>query len=80
MFRKHSDAKCPGCTVIRWVVTVILSLTSLAALIGAYKAHVLAGGATFGTTSGSLSLLALSVTLALWAKCAVCCCGCGKDR
>ncbi|MBI2117988.1 hypothetical protein HYT95_03755 [Candidatus Peregrinibacteria bacterium] len=62
--------------VVGWVVTLLLFLAAVAALAGVYKAHFLGGGMVFGTTSGSLSILAFSVTATLWAKFMCHCCGC----
>ena len=71
----------PGCMVMHLVVSALLFLVSLAALVGVYKAHFLGDGSmTFGTSAGSLSLIALGVSLTLWmhqmkncfTKCEVC--------
>jgi len=77
-FKKSSS--CGPCSVVGWLVCLLLFLTSLAALMGVYKAHFLSSGAVFGTTSGSLAILAFSVTVVFWMKCMVCCCGCGKGK
>jgi hypothetical protein len=65
---------------VHGVVTVLLFLCALAALVGVYKSHFLAVGLTFGTTQGSLSLIAFAVTITVamkqlikcYTKCDVC--------
>jgi len=74
--KKSSGGTCGPCTVVQWVVMALLFLATLAALVGVYKAHFLSTGATFGTTSGSLALVAFTLSLTLWAKSASHCCGC----
>jgi len=54
--------------VLDTVVSVFLFLTALAALVGVYKAHIATGGATFGSTTGSLSLIAFAISVSLWKK------------
>lgn len=80
MFGKKSKNKggaCMTCNVTNIVIGVIAVIASLAALVGVYKAHVLSAGVAFGTTSGSLSLLALALNLFLVKKISTCCpCGC----
>lgn len=59
---------CTVCMVITWVIGVIVLLGAIASIVGVYKAHFLAGGATFGTSNGSLALLAMAVNLAFLVK------------
>ncbi len=62
------------------VVAGLLLFATIAAFVGVYKAHVYDDGLAFGTTAGSLSLLAFAVCLVLWmhqmkacaTKCEVC--------
>lgn len=71
MFNKNgskSSAMCTVCMVITWVIGVLVLLAAVASIVGVYKAHFLGGGATFGTTNGSLSLIALAVNLAFLVK------------
>ncbi len=70
MFSKNSksDLMCTFCWIITYIVMVLSVLVTIAALVGVYKAHFLAGGATFGTTNGSLSLVALIGSLAFTIK------------
>lgn len=71
MFNKNGSKSGPMCTVcmvITWIIAILVLLAAVASILGVYKAHVLAGGATFGTTNGSLSLIALAVNLAFLVK------------
>ncbi len=47
---------------------VILTLTEIAAIIAVYKAHFATGGASFGATTSSLSIVALAINTAVWTK------------
>ncbi len=51
-----------GCLVVQIIVTALLFLAMIAALVGVYMAHVLPAGLMFGTSSGSLSLIAFVAT------------------
>lgn len=66
MFFSKKAPHTPACMVVHLVVSAILFLASLAALVGMYKAHFMPEGMTFGTSAGSLSLIALGATLTLW--------------
>ena len=61
------------CLALHVVLAVLLLVAAVAAAVGAYKAHMLSSGLVFGTTSGSLSLLAFAVTSSLWMKQMKCC-------
>lgn len=78
MSKSKGDAGCAACKVVSGLVGLLLLATSIAAVMGAYTAHFAAGGATFGTTTGSLSLIALAINATLFAKTMKCCCGCMK--
>jgi len=66
--------------IVHLVVAAIMVLLVLAALLGIYKAHVLSEGLTFGTSQGSLAIVAfvfaikgLHVTLKnCFMKCEIC--------
>lgn len=64
---------CTACTATTVVIGVVAVIASVAGLIGIYKAHVLSTGLAFGTTSGSLSLIALALNLFLVKKISECC-------
>ena len=64
MFKKKAT-HMGACLALHVVVAVLLFVASIAALLGVYKAHMLSSGFVFGTTSGSLALLAFAVSLSL---------------
>jgi hypothetical protein len=66
MFFRKKSPHCGACLVCQVVVAILLFLASVAALVGVYKSHVLSSGFAFGTTSGSLSLIAFAVSVTLW--------------
>ncbi len=70
--RRHSTCSTP-CIVSKWATAILLFLTSIAALIGVYETHVVSGGVQFGSTSGSLAILAFTVSIMAWGKKMVCC-------
>ena len=73
MFNKGSSSPCKPCTWVSFIVAILVLLSSVASLVGVYKAHFLVGGATFGTTNGSLALIALVANLAFLKKVMSCC-------
>ncbi len=73
LFCKKSPHK-PGCMIVHTILAVLLLLATLTSLIGVYKAHVLADGLTFGTTTGSLSLIAFAITVVVFKKVMKSCC------
>ena len=50
------------------VMVIILTLTEIAALIAVYNTHFGTGGASFGATTSSLSIVALAINTAVWTK------------
>ena len=68
MFFHKKAPHTPGCMVVHLLVALLLFLGSVASLVGVYKSHVMPEGLTFGTTSGSLALLAFAVTITLFLK------------
>ncbi|MBT3293338.1 hypothetical protein HN512_02605 [Candidatus Peregrinibacteria bacterium] len=54
--------------IVAWTICTILFLSTLVALKGAYTAHFGIRGMVFGSSSSSLSLIALALNIALWAK------------
>jgi hypothetical protein len=62
------------------VLSVFLLLATLAALAGVYKAHVLTSGAVFGSTSGSLAIIAFVISLSLFGKALKQCCVCSCSK
>jgi hypothetical protein len=67
----------PGCMVVHVIVAALLLLLSLAALVGVYKSHVLLDGLAFGTTSGSLAIIAfVAAVMAFMRQMKACSCKC----
>jgi hypothetical protein len=75
--KKSGKAPDPNLVAVHWVVVLLYLLVTIAAGVGVYKSHLLSSGATFGTTSGSLSIIAFVLSLTVLLK-AVCCSGCCK--
>ncbi len=78
--RKQSSGCSTGCMIGKWIVALLLLLTSVAALVGVYQSHVISIGADvsrlalqFGSTSGSLSIIAFTISVMAWYKKMVCC-------
>lgn len=74
------QAGCPtGCIVSKWIVCVLLFLVTIAALVGVYQTHVIVGSdparfaIQFGSTSGSLSIIAFVIAVMAWGKKMACC-------
>jgi len=59
---------------IQLVICVLSFLAILASLAGIYQTHFVGGGATFGTTTASLSLMAFVATTMLFFKTVKSCC------
>jgi hypothetical protein len=74
MSKKQS---CPlGCVLTKWIVCALLILAAAAALVGMYETHILGLAPVrlqFGSTSGSLAILAFSVAVVSAMKQLVCC-------
>lgn len=82
LLSKKSAAKvsgCTGCSVGNILSLVLLAVATVASAIGVYKAHVLSTGATFGTSNGSLSLIAFVLAVTLLHKACRKCCGCSCE-
>ncbi len=62
------------CMIMKWVVCVLLLITSIAALVGVYETHVILGtdparfAVQFGSTSGSLAIIAFALSVTMWGK------------
>lgn len=67
---------CLGCSVSNVITAVLLAVAAVASAVGVYKAHILSTGATFGTSNGSLSLIAFTLAVTLLHKACKKCCGC----
>ncbi len=74
------QASCStGCQTFKWIVCVLLLLVAIAALFGVYQTHMIVGSdparfaVQFGSTSGSLSILAFVVSVMAFGKKMSCC-------
>lgn len=76
-FSKKKSGLCSFCEWLSVVLTALATIAALAAVAGLYKAHVLSSGLTFGTSTGSLSIIALVASLLFLKKaCDACMCDC----
>lgn len=79
LLKKKKSGLCSFCEVWSVVLAALALVCTLAAIAGVYQAHVLSSGLTFGTSTGSLSIIALVISLFLLKK--VCdSCGCKVTR
>lgn len=68
-----------GCVIGKWIVCLLLLATSIAALVGVYQTHVIVGtdparfAIQFGSTSGSLAIIAFVVSVMAFGKKLMCC-------
>lgn len=81
--KKKTDTCSTGCLVTKWVLCLLLLLIAIAALIGVYQTHVLDLAPVrvqFGSTSGSLAIIAFVASsvacmkhmISCMGSCAVC--------
>jgi hypothetical protein len=54
--------------VLLGLVALVLTLTTIASIIGVYQAHMSAAGMVFGSLNGSVAILTLVVSLVAWVK------------
>lgn len=77
--KKQTECCSTGCMASKWIVCLLLLLVSVAALIGVYQTHVIVGSdparfaIQFGSTSGSLSIMAFVISVIAWGKKMSCC-------
>ncbi len=69
-----------ACAIIGKIFLLLVTLTEVATAYGVYMTHFAAGGATFGSTTASLSLIAFAINTGVWLKlgkmqCKSCSCG-----
>jgi hypothetical protein len=62
------------CAFTYWVVVALYLFAAVLSGVGVYKAHFLSSGMTFGTTSGSLAIVAFVLSLTFLKKSLCCCC------
>ena len=73
-----SNKKQPKCSVMclfmKTLVGLLFTIAALASLAGVYETHVITGSPAarvilqFGTTSGSLAIIAFVLALTVWVK------------
>ena len=56
------------CAVVGKIVFLLLTLTEIATLIAVYNSLFGTGGASFGSTTGSLSIMAFAINTVVWTK------------
>ena len=69
---------CGGCKAVKIIVTLLLTATTLATLLGVWKTHSTPSGWMFGTMEGSLAILAFVLSVTIWVKMVKCLCPCSK--
>jgi hypothetical protein len=69
-------SSCGACKAVGVVMLILVTVLTLAAAIGLYMVHVTPAGLVFGTTEGSLSIMALLFCLISWKKICKGVCGC----
>jgi len=69
--KKRSGCRT-GCIIMKWLIALLLFIVTVAALLGVYATHVLnlpgGVGLQFGSTSGSLAILAFVASVTVWVK------------
>lgn len=66
LFHKNAPTHRGACLVLHLLAAGLLLFVTLLSFMGLFLAHVDAQGLAFGTTAGSLSILAFSVSLMLF--------------
>lgn len=66
LFHKKSHAHSGPCLILHLIAAGLLLFVTLLSLLGVFLSHVDAQGLVFGTSAGSLSILAFSATLVLF--------------
>ncbi len=81
MGKKKVGTCSTGCMVTKWALCLLLLLVSLAAIVGVYETHIIIGtdparfAVQFGSTSGSLSIIAFVLASVACMKHMVACMG-----
>lgn len=73
-----SKGGCAGCKLFGAVVALLLTLTTIAALVGVWVTHFTESGMLFGSLNGSIALITLIISLMAWLKVVKKMCPCGK--
>jgi membrane protein YdbS with pleckstrin-like domain len=78
--KPQESSACTVCRGTSLVAAILLLVAAIASAVGAYNAHLLPDGFVFGSTAGSLSLLAFAVTLTFCVKTFHGCCTCNGEK
>lgn len=70
--------RCFLCKLVSFLVGLVLTAATLAAIGGAVRTHYVAGAFSYGTTDASLALLVLVFAITMWHKMMRKCCWCQK--
>ena len=73
-----SKGGCAGCKLFGAVVALLLTLTTIAALVGVWVTHFTESGMLFGSLNGSVALITLIISLMACIKVAKKMCPCAK--
>lgn len=64
------------CVIIKWTLCVLLMVAAVSALVGVFQTHIIDLSpmrVQFGSTSGSLSIVAFTLASVAWMKQMICC-------
>lgn len=73
-----SGGRCAGCKFVVVIVALLTTITTVATFIGVWQTHMTAEGWSFGTTNGSLAVIAFVASIMCWLKLVKKICPCGK--
>ena len=69
---------CAGCTIIKGICALLVTLLTIAALVGVYKTHMTADGWEFSTLNASVAILASVFSLKVWLHLVKSMCPCNR--
>lgn len=81
LHKKSSTTCSTGCLATKWLLCILLLVATVAALVGVYSTHILLTTdpvdfrLQFGSTSGSLAILAFAIASTTFMKHMVSCLG-----
>lgn len=81
LHKKHARTCSTGCLVVKWLLCILLLIVAVAALVGVYNTHILFAAdpvefrMQFGSTSGSLAILAFAIASTAFMKHMISCLG-----
>ncbi len=76
---KKKDSCSTSCLVTKWALCLLLLLVTAASIVGVYETHIIIGtdparfALQFGSTSGSLAIIAFVMSSVAFMKHMVCC-------